>query len=363
MLAGCAEQKKPTSSTPEVYSNTAVDEIFDTVYSYKEFTNDRDTAKKHFDSSVEILKHCNDLFDIYNEYDVLNNLKTINDNAGIAPVKTDPIIIQMLERAKDFYDYSNGEFDITSGSLLKVWHNYREEGITLNENGEKGKLPTQEELTEAASHKGWDSIEIDKENNTVFIKDPNIALDVGGIAKGFSAELAAKKLEEEGMESGFLNVGRNIRLVGMKNGDENWTTGIADPDGLLPNGIVSIELDHPLSVVTSGDYERYYIAEDGNKYSHIIDPITMQPARYYRSVSIFTEDSGDADCLSTALFTMSLEEGKQLLKTYEEKNGQKADAIWIMDQDKSQGQDGKKIANYVITWTNGLEGKLTWALS
>ena len=76
----------------------------------------------------------------------------------------------------------------------------------------------------------------------------------------------------EGMEAGFLNVGRNIRLVGNKPDGKSWVIGIADPSGENPDGIVTITLDQPLSIVTSGDYERYYIGEDGNSYSHIIDP-------------------------------------------------------------------------------------------
>lgn len=338
-----------------------MEDIFDTVYSYQEYTSDNTAAKKHFKESESLLQNYNDLFDIYNTYDGMNNLKTINDNAGIQPVVVDPSIIKMLKLAKDFYDYSNGEFDITMGALLKVWHTYREEGIKLNEEGKQGNLPTDEELNEAASHRGWENVVIDEEKNTVYIADPEESLDVGGVAKGYAAELTASTLEDDGMTSGFLNVGRNIRLVGTKPGDTPWSIGIADPSGESSSGLLSIASASPVSVVTSGDYERYYTASDGKKYPHIIDPQTLYPADDYHSVTIITKDSGAADCLSTALFTLSIEEGKTLLKTYTEKTGNDAEAVWVMDPDKTQAEEGKTVGSYYAVYTDGLEGEITWA--
>ena len=95
-------------------------------------------------------------------------------------------------------------------------------------------------------------------------------------------------------------------------------------------------------------------------YPHIVDPETMYPARYYRSVSIITKDSGVADCLSTSLFTMSIEEGKQLLKTYSETSGNDCDAVWIVEDSKTQDQQGKKVGNYTVIYTDGLEDKIVW---
>lgn len=362
LLSGCA--RKTTSSvsssiTESSYSNTSLTEVFDTVYSFREYTENTDLAKAHFKASENELQKYTQLFDIYNDYEGINNLKTINDNAGKEAVEVDQCIIDLLKLSKDFYDYSNGEFDITIGSLLKVWHEYREEGISLNEEGKKGNIPSQEELEEAAQYKGWEHIHIDDEKNTVYIDDKNISLDVGGVAKGYAAELTAQSMISNGMEVGILNVGRNIRLVGIK--DTPWTVGVTDPEGEYTNGLVIMSLDTEESIVTSGDYERYYIAEDGNRYPHIIDPATMYPASYYRSVSIVTEDSGIADCLSTSLFTMSIEEGKALLKKYSEASGKQADAIWVMDSNNTQeDKNNTEIGDYIVTYTDGLEEKIIW---
>lgn len=361
LLTGCqTNTTAETGSASTVYSNTSLKDVFDTVYSYTEYNEDQEMAQAHFKASENFLEQYTQYFDIYNTYDGINNLKTINDNAGKQAVEVDQAIIDMLLEAKEFYEYSNGEFDITMGSLLKVWHNYREEGITKNENGELGAIPTEEELEEANKYKGWDYVEIDDENNTVYITDENVSLDVGGIAKGFATELAAQSLIDLGLTSGILNVGRNIRLVGLKNETESWTVGITDPDGAMANGLVVMKLNEEESIVTSGDYERYYVGEDGKKYPHIIDPSTMYPADLYRSVSIITKDSGVADCFSTSLFTMSIEEGKKMIEKYTEATGNQVEAIWVTEQDKTQDEDGKIVGDYYVVYTDGLEDRIQW---
>lgn len=363
LCAGCATKPESSKKVSDSYANTSLTEVFDTMYSFKEYSADHDLCVSHFKTSEKLLQNYTQLFDIYNNYDGINNLKTINDNAGKQPVEVDQVIIDMLKMAKQFYDYSDGEFDITIGSLLKVWHNYREEGIKLNEEGKLGKLPGKEELEEASKHKGWDKVQIDEENKTVFITDPDVSLDVGGIAKGYGAELAAQTMMDNGMECGILNVGRNIRLIGKKE-NENWTVGITDPDGdpegKFPNGLVVLSLKEANSIVTSGDYERYYKAEDGNIYPHIVDPSTMYPARLYRSATIITEDSAAADCLSTALFTLDIDEGKKLLEAYSKASGKKCNAIWITEDDQSQGHEGKKVGNYTVIYTDGIEEDILW---
>lgn len=354
LLQGCSQAKINT------YKNLSYDAGFDTMYSYLENTkNTQEEAKKNFDKSQELLKHYNDLFDIYHNYDGINNLKTINDNAGKQAIQVDQAILDLLKEAKHFYDLSNGEFDITMGSTLKVWHNYREEGISLNQEGKQGKLPSKEELEKTRTQRGWDKIEINETNKTVFIKDPNVSLDVGAIGKGFATELVAKEMEKLGVTSGYLNVGRNIRTIGDKPKGEAWSIGIADPEGKLPNGLVSFKNKGSFSFVTSGDYERYYIAEDGNMYSHIVDPKNLYPANRYRSVTILTKDSGLADAMSTSLFTLSIEEGKKLIERIKKETNQEVNVVWIMDPTKVQDQNYEKVDQYAISYTDGLKGNIT----
>lgn len=321
---------------------------------------EQDEFDSVFTEASNDFSYYNKLFDIYNDYEGINNIKTINDNAGIQPVEVDPVIIEMLQEAKYFYDLSNGEFDITIGALLKVWHNYREEGINLNTEGKKGNIPTEEELEEASTHKGWEHVQIDEENNTVYIDDSSISLDVGGIAKGFSTEKIAQSLASEGIITGAINAGGNNRTLGTKYDGSNWRVGIQNPNG--SDSILVVNMDGKCSFVTSGDYERYYVATDGNSYHHIVDPETLYPAKYFHSVSIITEDSGVADCLSTTLFTLSYKDGLKVLAAYKKDHPDTfLEAIWIMDEDTEIDTEYKHVTdNQLIVYSEGLEGKLTW---
>lgn len=363
-LCACGSSPASTADTNTedvpLYSNVATDAGFDTVFYYQEYNKDRDASAAHFDEAVETFTWYNNLFDIYNSYEGVNNLKTVNDNAGIQPVKVDEDIIDMLKMAKQFYTWSDGEFDVTIGSLLNVWHTYREDGIKKNEDGEKGSLPSEEELQEAAAHKGWDHVIIDENNSTVYIDDASISLDVGGIAKGYATEKIAAKLEQEDdIGTVAINAGGNNRTIGDKPDGSDWHVRIQNPDG--GDKLIIVSEAGSSSFVTSGDYERYYIASDGNRYHHIIDPETLYPADKYRSVSIITPDSGAADCLSTTLFTLSMEDGQKVLDAYKEATGNDAEAIWVMDQDKKvKAEHGRDHMSYYIAWTDGLEGRITF---
>ena len=361
-LAGCAGKTSAPAggSDTTLYSNVSTDAGFDTVFYYQEYNDDRTASETHFNEAVSLFTHYNDLFDIYNSYDGMNNLKTINDNAGIQPVKVDPDIIDMLNMAKQFYTWSEGEFDITIGSLLNVWHTYREEGIKLNEEGKKGKVPSEAELSEAAVHKGWDHVQIDADADTVYIDDSSISLDVGGIAKGYATEKIADTLEKESdIGTVAINAGGNNRTIGTKPDGADWNVRIQNPDG--GDKLIIVSEPGSESFVTSGDYERYYEAEDGRRYHHIIDPETNFPSTYYRSVSIITKDSGAADCLSTTLFTLSMEEGQKVLDAYEKQTGIHADAIWVMNEEqKADGPNEKKQMDYYICYTDGLKDHITW---
>jgi len=299
-------------------------------------------------------------FDIYNTYDGMNNLKTVNDNAGKEAVEVDPELIELLLKAKEFYELSDGEFDVTMGDLLNIWHIYREDGIEKNTNGEYGQVPDTEALAEAEKHRGFEYVEIDEENNTVYITDEDVRIDVGGIAKGFATEKVAEALEDAGVEHAAINAGGNNRTLGDKVDGSTWNVGIQNPDG--EGSLLVVHRFGSYSFVTSGDYERYYYADEDTKYHHIIDPDTLFPADHFRSVTVITEDSGDADCLSTALFTMDFEEGNRLIEACRNANpNAHLEVIWIMDEDIEADTEYQfTLGGYRIAYTEGLEGEITW---
>ena len=249
------------------------------------------------------LKYYHQLFDIYNDYDGIANIKTINDNAGKSAVKVDRAIIDLLLDCKRYCELTDGKVNVAMGSVLELWHDARSDGIRDPMNA---ALPDADALKEAAKHVSLDSVIISEADSTVFITDPDLRLDVGAVAKGWATQRIA-----ESMPSGMLiSVGGNVCATGPKLDDGTpWIIGIKDPDDSSSN-LHTLYLSLG-AVVTSGDYQRYY-AVDGKIYHHIIDPETLMPAARWRSVSIICSDSGLADALSTGLFLMDLEDGMRL---------------------------------------------------
>jgi len=296
-------------------------ELFDTVTSIVGYAKDKDTFSEYVQMIYDNLEVYHKLFDIYNDYEGINNIKTINDNAGINPVVVDKKIIEFLKFSKEAYEFTGGKVNIAFGAVLAVWHEYREEGI---ENPENAALPPMELLDEKAKHTDINKIIIDEEASTVFLEDPEMRLDVGAIAKGYATERVAEIMEEKGISGLLLSVGGNVRAIGGRDEKQKeWNVGIQNPDRDSDEQYLLITKVMDMSVISSGDYERYYTV-DGKEYHHIIDPNTLMPAQYFTAVSILCKDSGMGDALSTALFNMSLEEGKKLIESFDN-----TEALWV----------------------------------
>ena len=310
LLSGCA----PAGAEPErkTYEATFLT-LFDTVTVVKGAADSKEAFSEIAYAIRDGLQEYHQLFDIYNDYEGITNLKTVNDMAGQAPVKVDRRIIELLLDCREYYELTGGLVNVAMGSVLKLWHNARNNGINDPANA---SLPNTQELTEAAQHADMTAVIIDEEASTVYISDPKVQLDVGAVAKGW----AAQRVAESAPEGLLISVGGNVCATGPK--DEKgtpWVVGVQNPAG--DNYLHTIYVSE-VSVVTSGDYQRCY-AVDGVLYHHIIDPETLFPGTYWRSVTIVCADSGLADALSTALFLLPLEEGKQLAETCG------AEAMWV----------------------------------
>jgi len=261
------------------------------------------------------------LYDIYNSYDGINNLKTINDNAGIKPVKVDKKIIDLLKLSVKAYEISDGRVNVGMGSVLEIWHEYREQGI---EDPQNAKLPPMDLLIEANKHTDLNNLIIDETNSTVYLKDSEMRLDVGAIAKGYATECVVQEAIEKGYTDFLLSVGGNVRAVGGKGKEKlPWNVGIQNPDKEAEQQSLYTLALKDLSLVSSGNYERYYTV-DGKIYHHIIDPDTLMPAGYFTAVSVVCEDSGMADMLSTAIYCMPYEEGLALIESLDN-----TEALWV----------------------------------
>ena len=312
-LTSC--KQKTDEKEYETRSRTISTAHFNTVSSIHTYADESDdNIKRYVDAADELLSRYHKLFDIYYEYSGVNNIKTINRNAGKSPVTVDKELIDFLEYCKELYTITNGKTNVMLGSVLSIWHDIREEADRNFGFIQESYLPTKEELQEAAKHTSIDLLVIDREASTVYISDPKASIDVGAIAKGYTVDIVYEKLVRMGADSVVLNIGGNIRTIGLKPSGEEWVTGITNPDKNSDNSLICRIKLGETSIVTSGDYERFFYAAD-EKYHHIIDPVTLYPSNYFSSVSIITESSALADALSTALFCMSYEDGLRLVNS------------------------------------------------
>lgn len=305
VFTGCTK-KESSGKDLERYSSTFLS-LFDTVTSmvgYAESEEEFNIVTKQIHD--EMLTY-HKLYDIYNTYDGIVNIKNLNDTAGIAPVKVDQKIIDLLLFSKEIYKETNHKVNIALGSILSLWHEAREDGLYDPINA---YLPDMDELILASKHTDLDKVIVDDINNTVFFEDPNIKLDVGAIAKGYATQKAIENVNI----SLLISVGGNVASTKSKPDGSPWVVGLQDTQKSEGNYKQKVVLDKG-AVVTSGDYQRYYEV-DGVLYHHIIDPDTLMPGKYWKAVSVIVPDSGLADGLSTALFLMNQEEGQKLLDKY-----------------------------------------------
>ena len=310
LLTGCTGPAQPELKQ---YNATFLT-LFDTVTTIVGRAENQEELMAKAQAVHDDLLQYHQLFDIYNDYEGIRNLKTVNDMAGKEPVAVDRKIIDLLLDCKTYYDLTDGMVNVAMGSVLRLWHEARNDSYNDPANA---YLPKQNALEEAAEHVDLSCVVIDEEASTVFITDPQVQLDVGAIAKGWSVQ----RICEMAPENLLISVGGNVCATGPKDQKGTpWVIAIQDPD----NGsghLHTVEVTDQC-VVTSGDYQRNF-AVDGELYHHIIDPETLYPSEYWRSVTIVCADSGLADALSTALFLLPRAEGQQLLEKCD------AMAMWL----------------------------------
>lgn len=319
LTTGCAPQPELHRYQAEFLT------LFDTITTIVGYADSKENFSALAEQIHDEIEEYHQLFDIYNDYEGINNVKTINDQAGQAPVTVDRRIIDMLLFAKEAYEMSNGAVNVAMGAVLRIWHDYREEGLDDPENA---KLPPMALLEEASQHTDINNVIIDEEASTIFLKDPLMRLDVGAVAKGYAAQRVADDFEEQGTTSLLLSIGGNVKAIGEKllaeTKDKRWVIGIQNPDKSSSVTELMSVLINGQSVVSSGIYERYYTV-DGVRYHHIIDPVTLMPNIEYAQVTILCRDSGLGDAISTAVFNMHLEQGRSFIEGLED-----AEAAWVM---------------------------------
>ena len=280
-------------------------DVFDTASNIVAYADSSESFNAGYEEIHGELVRLNNLFDIYESHEGVTSLKDVNEKAALSPVEIDPTLFDLLEFGVKMYGETDGAVNICMGAVLSIWHEYREEGKAL---------PDTAELKKAAAHCDVNNMVLDKESCTVFFKDNKMSVDVGAIAKGYAAQRITDEYADCFSQGGMLlNLGGNIAVTGAKPDGSQWNVQIENPRG--GEAVDTLTLTNN-SVVTSGDYQRYYEV-DGKRYCHIIDPETLFPADNFASVTVICSDSAVADALSTALFILPQEKAKSILKKYD----------------------------------------------
>ena len=221
----------------------------------------------------------------------------INENAGIRPVHVPEEVFSLIQRCQVLSKITQGAFDISYGGLDKKFWNF---DLKMT------SLPDPELAKKSVELINYENIILDEKNKTVFLKKKGMRIGFGGIGKGYVAEMAKKKLQENGVESGIVNASGDLSAWGYQENGEPWTIGIANPN--LRNDIFSTFKITNTAVATSGNYEKFVMINN-KKYSHTIDPKTGYPVSGIKSVTIIAENAEIADALATPVTVMGIEVG------------------------------------------------------
>ncbi len=229
-----------------------------------------------------------------------SDVSKINQNAGKGPVKVSSEVIDVVEAAVKIAKLSNGAFDPTVGSF-RVWDFSKE----------SGRVPSKKEIQEKLPLVDYKAITLDKEKHLVGLKKKGMALDLGGVAKGYIVGKAMEALKTRGPSFAIIRAGGDMMVYDKNDSVEPFTIGIQHPR-IKDRLIAKLKIRNG-AISTSGDYERFFI-KNGVRYHHIIDPKTGFPADKTQSVTIVSQDPTLADALSTAIFVMGPEKGMELVK-------------------------------------------------
>lgn len=242
-----------------------------------------------------------------NRFTENSEIAAVNANAGIAPVKVSEDLFSMVATAVAWYDKTDGSFNILIGNAMDLW------GFGT----ENPRVPAREELTAALRETDCHEILLDEEQSTIYLPQKDMTMDLGGIAKGYATDRAVQALRKLGVKNAVINAGGNVYVLGGKADGGRWKVGVQDPRN--PQGIALVLEASDASLVSSGDYQRYFEV-DGVRYHHILDPATGYPARASAGTTIIAKSSTIADILSTACFIKGPQKGIELAESLPEVN-------------------------------------------
>lgn len=309
ILIGLGIYRGIQTSKPEVIKRTNYQ--MGTIVNLTLYDNNKKNINDVFKSSFDIIN------DIENEMSLNvdgSAINKINELAYNQNVKLSDDMYKVIKKSLEYSSQSDGKFDVTAGKLVQLW----------NIGGDNARLPSQNEIDEANEYVDYKYIELNDNDKTIKFTKPGLILDLGGIAKGYAADKVKDYLISQNIEKAIIDIGGDIYVVGTNESNQPWGIGIQNPFSDNRNNYIGSIKESNKSIVTSGVYERYF-EENGKRYHHILDTTTGYPVENeLMGVSIISKDSIDGDALSTAVFSLGLEDGMKLVNGIND-----VDAIFI----------------------------------
>lgn len=277
-------------------------------------SDDENLANQHIDAAINEIRRIEKLLTTFSEESQTN---LINRNAGITPVKVDWEIFDLIERSLRISRITDGYFDISYGGIDKSFWNFDKE---------MRELPNPELIKDHLKLVNYQNIILNREEQTVLLKEKGMRIGFGGIGKGYAAEMAKQMLQNRGVTSGIVNASGDLTTWGNQADGKPWTVGIADPDNAKqPFSYMNIT---DMAVATSGNYEKFVVI-NGKKYSHTINPKTGMPVSGVKSVTIFCPNAEIADAMATPVSIMGIDAALHMINQINH-----LECIIIDDQDK-----------------------------
>lgn len=298
LLSGC-------QSGPQKYSDQRYD-LFDTLIVLTAYCDSPEEFESMSALAFDEFERLHRLFDTYT--DTGEGLSRLNALAGQGPQTVEPEVMQLLLLGKQGYALTGGKVNIAMGAVLQLWSDARDRA---EQDPENAALPDMQALRSASEHCDIDDLVLDEQAGTAELRDGDMRIDVGAVAKGYATGLVADTLRAAGYTDFVISAGGNVWAEGAPPDAEGWRVGVQSPDDTAQL-LTTLTLSD-CAAVTSGGYLRY-LTVDGVQYHHIIDPDTLMPSDEARSATVVCTDSGLADILSTACFMLPADESAALIR-------------------------------------------------
>lgn len=259
--------------------------------------NSEEEGNTFIDKAVQEIQRIENLI---SSWKATSQTSVINQNAGIKPVKVDDELFQLIKRSIAISKITDGAFDISYAAIDRIW----------NFNGQETPMPSPSEIAASVEKIGYQYIELNEKESSVFLTKKGMKIGFGAIGKGYAADKAKDLLIKAGVTAGIINASGDMNTWGKQPNGNPWKIAITNPLDKTKNyGLFELENQ---AVVTSGNYEKFVII-DGKRYAHIIDPRTGMPTQGILSVSVFAPKAELADALATSIFVMGVDAGLNVI--------------------------------------------------